>query len=57
MTWRSTEIWLSRRYCSTARISRDGALTTTIPDCGETTTLRPGPLPTIATSAVRNSAQ
>jgi len=45
------------RKRSTARNSSGAARTTTTPDCGLTTTLRPSSLPTIACNEVRNSFQ
>ena len=57
MTWRSTDRRVARRNCSTPRSSPGSARTTTTPDCGEITTLRPSPDPMIAVNAARSSAQ
>src|SRR3989449_11567215 len=57
ITWRSIDKRVARRYCSTARSCCGKARTTTTPDCGVTMTERPSPVPTMASSAVRKSAQ
>src|SRR5438046_2650540 len=57
ITWRSIDRRVARRYCSTARSCCGKARTTTTPDCGVTMTERPSPVPTMASSAVRKSAQ
>ena len=57
MTWRSIDRRVARRYCSTERSCCGSARTTTTPDWGVTMTEVPGPVPTMARSAVRRSAQ
>ena len=57
ITWRSTDICEAFRYAATLFISSGMARTTITPDIGLITTLRPGSLPTMATSALLNSSQ